>query len=158
MLEWIAIPFCKEYSWPRDQTHICLGGISCLAGRFFTTELPGKTPLCGVEGLVRFPYQQEIRPLSWGGSRVSSTPLITPEGNESSEGKHDWLRPQISTVTSLCLFLFLCYSHTHTYPFSLTHHEWESVGAKKSQKFRLSWTWMLTFSEINNNWLYEEKN
>ena len=134
MLEWIAIPFCKEYSWPRDRTHIYLGGISCLAGRFFTTELPGKTPLCGVEGLVRFPYQQEIRPLSWGGSRVSSTPLIPPEENESSEGKHDWFRPQISTVTSLSVsFSFsVTLSHTHTHSHSLTVNEnlWEQKSHK----------------------------
>ena len=37
ILEWVAIPFSRGSSWPRDQTHI-----SCLAGKFFTTEPPGK--------------------------------------------------------------------------------------------------------------------
>ena len=37
ILKWVAISFSKELSQPRDQT--C---ISCLAGRFFTTEPPGK--------------------------------------------------------------------------------------------------------------------
>ena len=37
ILEWIAIFSSRRYSWPRNWT--CL---SCLAGRFFTTELPGK--------------------------------------------------------------------------------------------------------------------
>ena len=37
VLEWDAISFSRESSWPRDQT--C---ISCTAGRFFTTEFPGK--------------------------------------------------------------------------------------------------------------------
>ena len=31
-LEWVAISFSKESSWPRDWTQV-----SCLAGRFFTT-------------------------------------------------------------------------------------------------------------------------
>ena len=39
-LEWVAIPFSRGSSQTRNQTHIsCL---SCIAGRFFTTELPGK--------------------------------------------------------------------------------------------------------------------
>ena len=37
ILEWVAIPFSRGSSWPRDQTHI-----SCLAGKFFTTEPCGK--------------------------------------------------------------------------------------------------------------------
>ena len=31
ILEWVAIPFSREYSWPRDQTQV-----SCIAERFFT--------------------------------------------------------------------------------------------------------------------------
>ena len=31
ILEWVAIPFCRGSSWPRDQTWV-----SCIAGRFFT--------------------------------------------------------------------------------------------------------------------------
>ena len=37
ILEWAAISFFRESSQSRDQTHIY-----CLAGRFFTTESPGK--------------------------------------------------------------------------------------------------------------------
>ena len=36
ILEWVAIPFCRRSSPPRDQTHI-----SCIAGGFFTIEPPG---------------------------------------------------------------------------------------------------------------------
>ena len=36
MLEWIAIPFSRGSSWPRDGTPV-----SCIAGRFFA-EPPGK--------------------------------------------------------------------------------------------------------------------
>ena len=38
ILEWVAISFSRGSSRPRDQT--C---ISCFAGRFFTSEIPGKT-------------------------------------------------------------------------------------------------------------------
>ena len=37
VLEWVAISFSWGSSWPSDRAHI-----SCLAGRFFTTEPPGK--------------------------------------------------------------------------------------------------------------------
>ena len=39
ILEWVAISFSGGSSPPRDQIHV-----SCLAGKFFTTELPGKPP------------------------------------------------------------------------------------------------------------------
>ena len=39
ILEWVAISFSRGSSWLRDWTHI-----SWLAGRFFTTELPEKSP------------------------------------------------------------------------------------------------------------------
>ena len=35
ILEWVS--FSRGSSWPRDQTHL-----SCIAGRFLTTESPGK--------------------------------------------------------------------------------------------------------------------
>ena len=31
ILEWVAIPFFRGSSWPRDQTQV-----SCIAGKFFT--------------------------------------------------------------------------------------------------------------------------
>ena len=31
MLEWVAYPFSRGYSWPRNRTRV-----SCIAGRFFT--------------------------------------------------------------------------------------------------------------------------
>ena len=41
ILEWVAIPFSRGSSQPRDQTYISF--VSCIAGRFFTTEPPGKS-------------------------------------------------------------------------------------------------------------------
>ena len=40
ILEWAAMPTSGGSSWPRDQT--CVSCDSCTAGRFFTTEPPGK--------------------------------------------------------------------------------------------------------------------
>ena len=34
ILEWVAIPFSRGFSWPRDRTPVS----SCIAGRFFTAE------------------------------------------------------------------------------------------------------------------------
>ena len=38
--EWVAMPSSRGTSWPRDGTRVSCS--SCTAGRFFTTELPGK--------------------------------------------------------------------------------------------------------------------
>ena len=40
ILEWVAMPFSKGSSWPRNWTCVSCG--SCIAGRFFSTEPPGK--------------------------------------------------------------------------------------------------------------------
>ena len=37
ILEWVAMPSSTGSSWPKDWTHV-----SCIEGRFFTAELPGK--------------------------------------------------------------------------------------------------------------------
>ena len=42
ILEWVAISFSRGSSRSRDQT--CISCISCIAGRFFTTEPPRKPP------------------------------------------------------------------------------------------------------------------
>ena len=42
ILEWVAMPFSRRSSQPRDQTHV-----SCIADEFFTPEPPGK-PYCKV--------------------------------------------------------------------------------------------------------------
>ena len=45
ILEWVAMPSSRGSSHPRNWTWV--SGNSCIAGRFFTTEPPGK-PLFGV--------------------------------------------------------------------------------------------------------------
>ena len=38
ILEWVAMPSSRESAQPRNQTHIPC--VSCISGRFFTTEPP----------------------------------------------------------------------------------------------------------------------
>ena len=38
--KWVAMPSSRASFWPKDQTHIAY--VSCIAGRFFTAEPPGK--------------------------------------------------------------------------------------------------------------------
>ena len=44
ILQWVAMPHSRGSSWPRDWTRI-----SCISGRFFTTEPPGKPKLIAQE-------------------------------------------------------------------------------------------------------------
>ena len=45
ILEWVAMPFSRGSSWPRDRIHV--SNISCIAGRFFTTSAIWEAPsLC----------------------------------------------------------------------------------------------------------------
>ena len=46
-LEWVAISFSWKLFRPRNGTHV-----SCLSGRFFTTEPPGK-PLFYARGIIK---------------------------------------------------------------------------------------------------------
>ena len=46
LLEWVATSFSRGSSLPRDQTHV-----SCLAGKFFTTEPLGNPKLVGYRSL-----------------------------------------------------------------------------------------------------------
>ena len=44
ILEWVAYPFFRGSSWPRDRT-----GVSCIAGRFFTSWAIREAPRCREE-------------------------------------------------------------------------------------------------------------
>ena len=77
ILEWVAFPFSRGYSWSRDQILI-----SCSAGRFFTTEPPGK-PKC----------------VKWSESRSVMSNSLWPHGLYSP-----WNSPGLNTgVGSLSL-------------------------------------------------------
>ena len=48
ILEWVAMPYSRGSSQPRDQTHV-----SCFAGGFLTAEPPGKPPYGLLNALKR---------------------------------------------------------------------------------------------------------
>ena len=50
IVEWVAMPSSTGSSWPGDQT--CVPCDSCIVGRFFTTEPPGKPSVCACVCLV----------------------------------------------------------------------------------------------------------
>ena len=56
ILEWVAMPFSRGSSWPRDRT--C---DSSLAGEFFTTEPPGKPKLLNRNSNFQFEVLEGIQ-------------------------------------------------------------------------------------------------
>ena len=62
VLEWVAISFSRRSSKPRDQT--C---VSCILGRLFTTELPGKRASLVAQRVKHLPAMQEtpVQSLGW---------------------------------------------------------------------------------------------
>ena len=69
ILEWVAISFCRRSSWLRDWTQV-----SCIAGRFFTTEPARKSflkiPRSFSENSAVY---SNILPLNWKEWRVGVT-------------------------------------------------------------------------------------
>ena len=57
-LEWVAISFSRGPSQPRDPIHV-----SCLAGRFFPIEPPGK-PILEIYSTT-IPRKQCLMQLAW---------------------------------------------------------------------------------------------
>ena len=57
ILEWVAIPFSRGFSQPRDETQV-----SCIAGRFFTTWATREAPLVSERWSVspRFPFSFQL--------------------------------------------------------------------------------------------------
>ena len=64
-MEWVAISSPRGSAWPRDQTRV-----SWIAGRFFTTEPPGKPVLVSnvqqKESVIHTHTYAYIYPLPWG--------------------------------------------------------------------------------------------
>ena len=61
-LEWVALPFCRASSQPKDRTQV-----SCIAGGSLSAEPPGKPKNTGVDSLFLlqriFPTQESTRGL-----------------------------------------------------------------------------------------------
>ena len=86
ILEWMAVPFSRGSSQPRDQTWV-----SCIAGGFFTTELSGK-PYGRMEGVKRRGRRgmgkelgREGRRGEGEGSRCGLCPKEPPSGEAASK-------------------------------------------------------------------------
>ena len=62
ILEWVATPFSRASSRPRDGTRVSCG--SCMAGRFFTAEPPGE-PQYKEEELANQQMETNRSKISW---------------------------------------------------------------------------------------------
>ena len=56
ILDWIAIPFSRGSSWPRDQTRISCA--SCMTGRFFTFWVTGEVQEVAEWSLIELAWLQ----------------------------------------------------------------------------------------------------
>ena len=104
ILEWIAIPFSRGSSWPRDQTQL-----SCIAGRFFTIWATGKilTYCCQFieKNMLKDTNEMSDKQIHWGRSgKLLSRGAFTPCGV--------WLKYPLSTqkCSSTPRFSVLCSS------------------------------------------------
>ena len=61
ILEWVAFPFSRRSSQPRDQTQV-----SCIAGRFFTSRATRKPKNTGVGSLSLLQQIFPTQKLNWG--------------------------------------------------------------------------------------------
>ena len=61
ILEWIAIPFSRRSSWPRNQTWV-----SCISGRFFTIWATREAPDCSYSALFQASFMAAILLLEIG--------------------------------------------------------------------------------------------
>ena len=93
ILEWVAYPFSRGSSWPRDQT-----GVSCLAGGCFTSWATRKAPslshmliqfpeLCA---LVYQPYALKIIKCCWSCFVFSFKNCV--DGRAKAESRHFWTK------------------------------------------------------------------
>ena len=82
ILEWVAMPSSRKYSWPRDP--ICAFCAGCIAGGFFNAE-PLEKPLPAPTGLLSFS--------SKGLLQTFSTLLVTALQPSSSHSTNDLPTP-----------------------------------------------------------------
>ena len=101
ILEWAAIPFSREFSWPRDQTP-GWNPISCISGRFFTVWANRHAQGIWERGLERAMglgagYVWVTEGIGFGEDRIEDTrPKIRSSGgvqswrNRQSKGPRFW--------------------------------------------------------------------
>ena len=83
ILEWVAMPSSKRSSPPRDQTHISWGScISCIAGRFFTTEPSGKPTVKYSSAIKRDMFESVLT------RQMNPEPIIRSEVGQKEKNKY----------------------------------------------------------------------
>ena len=90
ILKWVTISFSIVFSWPRVWTHV-----SCIAGRFFTTESSGK-PL-SLDYKINFRFLCTVMPKSQNLPMTTREPISDAKAREfllpsSSWGSHRYWR------------------------------------------------------------------
>ena len=90
ILEWVAYPFSRGSSWPKNKT-----GISCIADRFFTNWAMGEAPLtvwfttkCG-KFLKKWEYQTTLL-TSWETCMYADQEATVI--NRTAHGTTDWFK------------------------------------------------------------------
>ena len=136
ILEWIALPFSRRSSQPRDRTQV-----SCIVGKFFTSwatreaqgllrtslvahmvnNLPANTGNMGsIPGSGRFFGEGNDNPLQW---RIPGEFLGVPgefHGQRSLVGYSPWGHKESDTterLSTLWIYLVSCHLGAHIYCF-----------------------------------------
>ena len=116
ILEWVAVPFSRGSSWPRDRT-----GVSCIAGRFFTSWAIKWRPSPSLGSWAYYHSENELlsenrtnnnnifftlfSALSWGANDIISLPKLSLErsslvtGEGICGGSSDAEKPHSSVCT-----------------------------------------------------------
>ena len=95
ILEWVAMPSSRGSSWPRDQTHVSC--VSCIAGRFFTTEPLGSP-------LFIIPEFQYCSAKFWRESMLPQGPsqcLVFPRSSMLLL----WYKDELREASGMCEFI-----------------------------------------------------
>ena len=81
--EWVAMPSSRRSSPPRDQTRISWGScISCIAGRFFTTEPSGKPMVKYSSAIKRDMFESVLT------RQMNPEPIIRSEVGQKEKNKY----------------------------------------------------------------------
>ena len=112
ILEWVAIPFSREYSWPRDWTRI-----SRIVGRFFTisaTREDFERLLEGTGGLCVYRLKWKSR---FTGFRSKGETVWGELRRQPVPGLYFFHFPQVGLTDLIHTFFFLFLRHFWCGPF-----------------------------------------
>ena len=137
---WIAIPFSRGSSWPRDQTQV-----SCIAGRFFTIwGSPYTHTHTHVAYILEESMSIHFSTLAW---KITWT---EKPGELQFIGSHR-VRPDWSNLA--CMHSYSIYIYTHTHIYTYLWNNYFSVYQKPTKHYK-----QLYFNKINFKNLYTSDN